>query len=369
MTYLFDLTSLADHLSGIERYAANIAYEFIKKNKKNEYILIFKERVFSLFKEYSDLKNIKIIIMPKKNKLYFMQVLLPLELYKHKADCYLFLAFPAPLLFFNRNAISAIHDVGCWDCPESMKFLGRLYFKILNRKAAWGKKKIVTVSFFSKRRICKILNKREEDVWVIYDGISEGFNERVFDVEKCEIIRKKYNLSRHYILSLSTLEPRKNLELLVKAYINFSRKDEISLVIAGRKGWKMESFLKNIDKNSEENIIVTGFVEDIDLPYVYHMADVFVFPSKYEGFGLPPLEAMNCGTVVISSNAASMPEILEDAAIFFENDNIDDLIEKIEDFYRISNKNKEEFILKGRLRGQKFSWTSSAEELAKEIEG
>ena len=138
MKVLFDLTSLADHLSGMERFAMNVSFTYILKNKQNQYVLLFKDHIEPLFSKVIEQDNIMIEIIPAYNKLLFAQFILPLHVAKYKVDYYLFLAFPAPFFLFKKNAISAIHDMGCWECPQTMKRLAVLYYRILYRKAASG---------------------------------------------------------------------------------------------------------------------------------------------------------------------------------------------------------------------------------------
>lgn len=135
MRVLIDLTSLADNFSGIERFALSITKELISDQSRRdiEYTLLFKNEVHKEF--LIEQNNVKNIVINGKNKLIFNQVKLPLRLATIKADYYFFPAFPAPFFFFNRNAISAIHDVGCWDCPSKNKKYMTLYFKIMYRKA------------------------------------------------------------------------------------------------------------------------------------------------------------------------------------------------------------------------------------------
>ncbi|MCR5734559.1 MAG: glycosyltransferase family 4 protein, partial [Lachnospiraceae bacterium] len=183
---------------------------------------------------------------------------------------------------------------------------------------------------------------------VIYDGIGDLFLKADLSEGRQMSVRVKYNLPERYWLSLSTLEPRKNISLLIRAYTDACRVDPEAvppLVLAGRMGWKdseLDKILQaegkagQVGEGSSGNIgnarglikdrlIFTGFIDDQDLPVVYHMAEKFIFPSKYEGFGLPPLEALSVGTAVISSDAASLPEVLGDSAVYFENGDQKDL--------------------------------------------
>ena len=362
MRICVDLTSLADNFSGIERFALSITKELIK-NDDHQWILLFKN---SIHKELNvDSENIQKIVIKGNNKLIFNQLILPLQLVKIKADKYFFPAFPAPFFFFNKNAISAIHDLGCWDCSASNKKHMTIYFKLMYWKACLGDKKIITVSKFSKDRIHSILHKDNNEILVVYNGLSDNF--RNFDYVKTDDYTAKanYKLPEKYILCLSTLEPRKNLKLLVNAYDELIRENKIDLdlVLAGRKGWMMDNFLDNIPSSTVNRIYFTGFIDDKLLPYVYKNAMLFVFPSIYEGFGIPPIESLSMGVPVFSSDAASLPEVLKDSSIYFKSNDKEDLKTKIENLVTdIENGKKIDFEnLKSFAR--QYSWEKEARRL------
>ncbi len=326
MKICIDLTSLADNFSGIERYAAQISLELIKSYDE-QFVLIFKNSVHSLFREYAEKKNIEIVIIYGGNKLIFNQIQLPWAIHKIKADWYLFMAFPVPMLSLKKNMVSTIHDICCWDCPETMNGLSKWYFRISHRVAIRKCRAIITISEFSKNRIHEKLKYPDEKIWVIYCGI----NKETFTINENNNrnVRIKYGLPDEYILSLSTLEPRKNIQLLIRAYDKLLQSNAKipKLVLAGRKGWKMDEFLASLNQELRDNLIFTGFIDDEDLPNVYSMANYFVFPSMYEGFGMPPLEAIACGTRVLSSDASSLPEVLGTAADYFESENEQSLLD------------------------------------------
>ena len=287
---------------------------------------------------------------------------LPLKLAPIKADYYFFPAFPAPFFFFSRNAISAIHDVGCWDCPSKNKRYMTFYFKLMYRKAALGNKKVVTVSQFSKERISKILKKNSSEIAVIYDGLSDCFANFCYNIEQDMKAKEIYRLPEKYILCLSTLEPRKNMRLLIEAFSELTKEKKIdtNLVLAGRKGWLMDDLLSNLDKKTVDRIHFTGFVDDDLLPYVYRNAQIFVFPSVYEGFGVPPIEAMSMGIPVISSDAASLPEVLGNAAYYFENQNLEDLKKQIVVVMNLPEKKMNMTKKAGVKQAQLFNWKTEA---------
>lgn len=365
MKVLIDLTSLADNFSGIERFALSITKELIlDHNRKDiEYILVFKNEIHKEFAFAIEKNSVKKVVIKGSNKLIFNQLQLPLRLATIKADYYFFPAFPAPFFFFDRNAISAIHDVGCWDCPSKNKRYMTLYFKLMYWKAALRKKRVVTVSQFSKERISKILKKNAEEIVVIYDGLSDCFADFSYEKEQDMKAKKAYGLPENYILCLSTLEPRKNMRLLVDAFNELTKEKKIdtNLVLAGRKGWLMDDLLSNLDQEIVDKIHFTGFVDDNLLPYVYRNAQVFVFPSVYEGFGVPPIEAMSMGIPVISSDAASLPEVLGNSAYYFENRNLEELKNQIVTVMNLPEEKIAMVKRAGMEQANKYSWKIEAQ--------
>ncbi|WP_270565926.1 glycosyltransferase family 4 protein [Clostridium beijerinckii] len=367
MKILIDLTSLSDNFSGIERYALNISVEMMKNDRNNEYILLFKNSVHSSYTELLENRNVASIVIPGKNKLIFGQLTLVKYLYKIKADRYIFLAFPSPILFRKKGIINTIHDLTAWDYPDTMKSLSRIYFKFGIRNAVKVSKEILTVSKFSKKRIMDKFGK--ENVNIIYNGVSEVFLKSDAENNEQNIldVRNKYKLPNKYLMCLCTLEPRKNLELLINAYIELRNENRLNLklVLVGRKGWKIENLLNDINNKYVNDIIVTGFVDDKDLPLIYKAASCFVFPSLYEGFGIPVIEAMYMNIPVICSNTSSLPEVVENCGILFENNNKEDLKIKILEFLE-KNENEINTIIKAaKKRSEEFNWFNESVKLIK----
>lgn len=385
MRIAIDLTSLADNFSGIERYAMNIAKELIRMDEKEEhtYILLFKRKIHPGFEKYQKKKNVDMRVYKGQNKLLFAQILLPFHLYGIKADAFLFLAFQSPLLFWRGGIYNMVHDLTCWDCPETMKKHMEWYFKLSIINALLISRGIIVNSKFTRDRIIDKFHYRKKRMTVAYCGISDVFMDYVkkqpcredADVAEKEErmrnrsldVRHKYHLPEQYLLCLATLEPRKNLPFLVEAYVELLEEGsvQVPLVLAGRKGWKMDEFLERIEMEYRRKIIVTGFIEDEDLPYVYHMADCFIFPSIYEGFGMPPLEAMAVGTMTISSDAASLPEVLGKAAAYFSPYDKEGLKKRIRQGIR--QKCDDVTVKEIRRRVEMFQWRRAAERVAKRI--
>ena len=321
MIIAIDLTSLSYHMTGIERYAACITEKMLDEDTQNTYVLIFRDSIHPIFEKRIDNVRIKAKVLHGNNKIVFLQLILPYYLYRIKADKYLFFAFPSPILFKKNGIYNTIHDMGPWDSSESMKTIQKIYWRITLKYATRVATGIITVSEFSKMRISQLLNYSEKKIRVIPSAVYDGFT-KTADISY-EQIRELYDLPEKYIMTLSTLEPRKNVKILLQAFSKIQDKVDYDLVLIGRKGWMMDEVLNRY--NLQNKIHITGFVDDIHVASIYKHALCFVFPSLYEGFGLPPVEALSLGTPVIASNAASIPEVLMDQAVYFENNSESEL--------------------------------------------
>lgn len=362
MKIAFDLTPIYDHLTGVERYNINITKNVIANHPENNYILLFKNEVHTEFVGMSRQNNVRAIVLPACNKFLFIQFRLYRKLKELEADYYVFLSFTGPVLLKKDKILNAIHDLTCWDCPETMPLKMKFYYRWTNKviiKRSW---RIITVSRFSQERICEKYGLSKEKVLVIYDGLTDIFSERSHSNSD---LKNKYKLPDKYILSLSTIEPRKNLRLLIDAYNDFilDRRDIPDLVLAGREGWNLEGIVGNIIDDTQKKIHFTGFIEDDDLAQIYREAELFVFPSIYEGFGLPVIEAMSQGTLVVCSDAASLPEVAGDAGILFRTNNKESLKECMLMGLNMQGDDKLHRIEKGRMVSRSFSWENEAEKL------
>lgn len=336
MRIAVDLTSLADNFSGIERHAAELSLALVDLDCENEYLLVFKGGVHPLFEGIADIHdNVRSVVLPSgsKGKLYFSQLILPRELNKLHAHLALFLAFPAPLLYTGR-AISTFHDL-CWhDVPETMLPKSRFYWEILEKVNSRRNEKNLTISQFSKERIVDVLKIPSDSIVVTYCGVdAQLFNRKNARTVSFAELKDKYLLPSRYVLTLSTIEPRKNIGLLIDAWCRACSDDsyEPDLVLAGRKGWKQEALLDRVPEELRSRVHFTGFVENADLPALYANSEFFVFPSMYEGFGLPPVEAACCGARVLCSDIPCLKEICGDGVEYFKANDVADLRSALSD--------------------------------------
>lgn len=254
------------------------------------------------------------------------------------------------------NQVVTIHDLSTIDHPEWFSRRFSAWYQFILPRLAHRVRRIITVSQFSKNRIMEQFKVPESKVVVAHLGVGDHFKR--MDRLTVHSILRKYQVSEPYVLTVGSLEPRKNLFRLIQAWNQLMPKNnQYRLVIIGSMGYP---FKKPDLGELGRNIQMLGHLNDADLPAFYSGATAFAYPSVYEGFGLPVLEAMACGTPVIASNAASIPEAAGEAALLFdpfEITEISNCLEKVlwdEEFRR-------ELSAAGVERAQKMTWSATAQ--------
>lgn len=288
-----------------------------------------------------------------------------------KADTFIFPNYyKAPLLFGGKSVV-IIYDLSFVLHPQFVAPGNREYLANVVAKAVKKADHILTISENTKREIINYYGVPEAKISIAYPAIDPALFKRR-DNSEVSATKTKFKISGNYILFTSTLEPRKNVQGLLEAYEQLPKPIRVkySLVLAGGKGWLDESIIKTIERlrDAGENIITTGYVADEDLPPLYSGATAFAYPSHYEGFGIPVLEAMACETPVITSNTSSLPEAAGNAAILVTPGNTSELAKALEkvltDTATQTNMRK-----KGLEQVRKFEWTKSATGLLRTLEG
>jgi glycosyltransferase involved in cell wall biosynthesis len=301
-------------------------------------------------------------------KLIQKMFLIPLYIKKNNPDVIHDTYHFAPFLFLKKfKKVITVYDITPILYPETHKisriFMHKYFFSPILKSSD----KIISISENTKRDIIKHFKIPEDKIKVIPLAANENF--RKLDENETSKIKSKYNINFPFILYVGTLEPRKNIPNLLNAFYKIKKQGIAhKLVIAGGKGWKYKEIFETIEKlNLQNDVIFTGYVPDEDLPGLYNAADLFVYPSLYEGFGLPPLEAMQCGTPVITSNTSSLPEVVGDAGIMVNPHDIGELANKM--YEVLTNKDlRKELSKKGIERAKLFSWKKCAEETLKVYE-
>lgn len=262
-----------------------------------------------------------------------------------------------------------VHDLNWHWCPETMLtkwvILGKLICDRLIKKADH----IIVGAQFTAKYLQEKLNIPPNRISVIYYAAGEQYYPHDKQ-ESAKYIASKYATSERYILAVGTVEPRKNIESLLKAYALLKKQSNFNchLLIAGMRGWKNSKiFNTHYTLNLMEQVKFLGYVPDEDMPKLYSGAMAFVFPSLYEGFGIPLLEAMACGTPVVVSNTSTMPEVVGNAGIYIDPYNIENIAQGI--YSIVSNKSvRQKLISIGFQRVKQFTWRKTAESTLKVFE-
>lgn len=262
-----------------------------------------------------------------------------------------------------------VHDLSFEIFPETFSWKQRLWHYLVNLRGLLRRAdRILAVSQSTASDIMDRYQVSKEKIEIIYSGT--GKQNQLLDRNSLELIevQKKYQLPYRFILSLGTLEPRKNLTSLLRAFEVFHRSAvgellKYDLVIAGVPGWKCQEFLQAVRTSPvRHHIHLLGFVDEHDKPALYNLASVFVYPSFYEGFGFPPLEALACGLPVITSHSSSLPEIIGQAGILIDPYRPDEIREAL--IQILSDKSYRESLQgKAIQQAKKFSWERASAEL------
>lgn len=294
-------------------------------------------------------------------RLIWDQIGLPFQAAKARVNLLHQPAFSAPILYTGKKIVT-VHDVISLFYTD-IPFFSRQYYSKWMPFSYHFADHFITISEHSKKDIIQKLNIPAEKITVTYLAADPMFNQPVSSDESQKVL-KKYNIEKPYLLDVGTINPRKNLEFLVNVFAEFKKtaKTDHHLVITGKKGWHYDVLFAKVKKLGLENeVIFTGYIEDDEKPAIYQNAAVFMFPSLYEGFGLPPVEAMMSGTPVISSNASSLPEVIGDGGIQLSPRDEKAWVEALHNV--ISRPElKQELIAKGKKQADMFSWDRCAKE-------
>ncbi len=259
--------------------------------------------------------------------------------------------------------IITVHDLSFLRYPRFFSWKRRLWHWFVNpKKLISGTDKIIAVSENTKKDLMELYKVASEKVEVIYSGVSGGA-----DISDVEAVKKKYNLPDNFILFLGTLEPRKNIEGLIWAFEIFKRAEKIGykLVIVGPRGWLYKNILARAEKSpARDDIKFINYIAPEEKFAFYKLAKLFVYPSFYEGFGFPPLEAARAGTPVIISSVSSLPEVMGEAALMVDPNNPAEMAKVMAECLTDENL-RATLIEKGQKQAQKFSWEKCAEETSR----
>lgn len=281
----------------------------------------------------------------------------PINLFAGNVDLFHFPNYILPPLSSGKSVVS-IHDMSFMIYPEYSDTRNRKYLTARIKNTVARADAIITGSKFSGDEMSELLHINPDRIFPVYHGISDDFSPS--DETTVETVKKELNIGKPYILTVGTLEPRKNTVFLIDLFEKLTDFDGC-LVIAGMPGWKYDPILDKMKNSSRaEDIHYVKYVTDTQLPALYSGADLFIFPSVYEGFGFPPLESMACGTPVISSTGGSLAEVLGQGAVLLDSFDQDRWLEAARKLL-FDTSQRSKLIENGKKHAAQFTWANSAE--------
>lgn len=360
MHIAIDAHSVGAQLAGNESYAVNLIEALAEIDQSNLYTLyVTKPAAIDRFADRWP--NFKVRQTLPHTPLVRIPLTLSAELRRHPVDV-LHVQFTAPP-FAPCPVVTTIHDLSFEHLPETFKLRSRAQLRLTVRRTARKAALILTLSEFSRRDIIETYAVDPERVIVTPAAAPTHFKP-ISAATELEKIRERYGIGANYLLSLGSIQPRKNLTRLIDAllWLRTTRPDDElpQLVIAGKRGWLDDEVFRAAQQDSlKECVKFAGYIPEEDLPALYSGAMCFVYPSYFEGFGLPVLEAMQCGAPVIAGNQTSLPEVAGDAALLFDPFDTRALGEAIA---RVIDhpEYRAELRARGLKRAAEFSWIATA---------
>lgn len=369
-----DIRNIGKKRTGDEVVFFNLVKNLAEIDQDNHYLLftdITNQEILETIKKdlnISDKNNFQIISLKTKNKFSWNFWTLPQYLRKNPVDIYLTQYITPWFVPKKIKIITIIHDVNYLVYPRSINIIDWFFMKTLIPVSIRRSSKVLGVSKFTRDEIIKYYKTKGNKTDYIYNAVSNDFLRQDISAEKIAIVRKKYNLPDKYVLYLGTLQPRKNIPILIEAFRAYlsskDTQDNMKLVLVGGKAHNYDQKIDELIKkyNLEEKIVLPGFIDEEDKAAVMAGAQVFCFPSLYEGFGIPILEAMSVGAPVVASAIDPHKEVAGEAALFFDPSSLEALAKILAEL-ATNQKMREHLIEKGKEQVQKFSWKNTAERM------
>jgi len=373
MLIAFDCRIIRDkNPAGISRVVLEFLKKVLMSDRKNDYILIFDSLDMKDFVSYylrHLKKKVKIVILPFKLMTISDIIYLPKVLDDQGIDVY-YLPYYITSPFHKKKykTIITVFDLIHFYYPKLKTSLARKFFhrfRFISKIIFKRVDQIITISVNTSRDLVRSFHVPTKKIKMIYMGVSDVF--RPIDPKRSRLLMsEKYGVKKKYILYVGRNEPHKNIKALILAYhlLPEDLRNEYKLVLVGKEDLKYSEGIRGLIKKYGlgNDVVFTGYVEDSELPFIYSAASVFVFPSFYEGFGLPILEAMACGVPVVASNTSSLPEVGGEAATYTDPCNVKEMSGKIQRFLE-DDTYRQEMVTRGFLQVKRFTWFSAANNL------
>ncbi|MCL5074914.1 MAG: glycosyltransferase family 4 protein [Chloroflexi bacterium] len=363
MNICLDASPTLQPISGIARYTTKLIEGLLKLDSGDNLSLLYNRGLQG--SPPAPLNHLPKRVIPLGNKQWRLLLLLAYRLGSTMdgllGDTDLFHGTDYLLPPLRRiNAVVTIHDLSFLLFPSCHTLGNRLNLRMMVPLAVRSAGAIIVDSQSSKRDLLRWIAMPEEKIHVIHLGVDDCYFVNRTDEERQRLLQR-YAIQQPFILSVGTIEPRKNIPALLDAYSALHGTGNLShqLVIVGRAGWHHRSVLQQLTVDRATSIRFLGHLPDEELAILYTAADLFVFPSLYEGFGLPPLESMACGTPVVCSNTSSLPEVVGEAALTVDPHDVASLARAMDQVFTDSDLRRR-LAGQGRERAKMFTWQKTA---------
>jgi glycosyltransferase involved in cell wall biosynthesis len=356
-----DATALPPQPVGAGNYIIQLVRALAGLNCEDDFVVIA-QKMGARQIGVAERPGFKVSIVPDRNpaaRLVWEQLVLPLMVRQLEISVFHSLHYTRPLWLPCKSVVT-LHDMTFYLFPELHTRSKRFFFPLAIRASARLADALIADSESTRLDAIRLVNILPDKIHTALLGVDPSFRP-IRDEGRLKDIQEKFNLPKRFILYVGLVEPRKNLPGLIQAYRELvDQGTNHHLVVVGRIGWMSEGIFEMVEKlGLSERIRFTGYIPQEDLPWVYNLSDLFVYPTRYEGFGLPALEAMACGVPVITTNVSSMPEIIGDTGVLVEPHNATALADAIT--RTISNSQlMAELAVKGLERAKQFTWERTA---------
>lgn len=359
MRIAIDAHSVGNKLGGNESYAKNLIEALAQIDKVNQYTIFVTKR--EARERFSNRwPNFQVRSTPPHTPFVRIPLTLSAELRRNRVDV-LHVQFTAPP-FSPCPVVVSIHDLSFEHLPQTFKRRSRMQLRLTVRRSARNAAQVIALSEHARADLIATYNLQPEKVNVVPLAAPDAFAP-VRDDNELQRVRQIYGIDRDYILSVGSIQPRKNLRRLIEAYYLLRQQQPEGklpqLVLVGKNAWLYDETLQSLKDRDLGSIVLTGYVPEADLPALYSGALCFIYPSYFEGFGLPPLEAMKCGAPVIVGNKTSLPEVVGDAALMIDPFDVGAIAAAIQRVITDSDF-RSELRVKGMQRAKQFDWKETA---------
>jgi glycosyltransferase involved in cell wall biosynthesis len=344
--------------AGIHQYIAQVLRHLPRLNERTQYLIYTRDN-----NAISSQARNRIVpsSLPTEQRLFrilWEQSVWPIQAAREEVDLLHSMAFVTPI-FTKIPTIVTVYDLSFVHYPEKFPTSQRLYLQTQTARSVKQAQRVITISEATRQDLYRHFDVPLEKIEVVFPGVESHYKQ--IPQESLNAFRVENDLRKPFILHVGTLQPRKNIPVLLNAFAALKNQD-VDLVLAGGKGWQYDQIFSQVkDLGLADQVRFTGYVRDEELPFWYNAAKVLVFPSVYEGFGMPIIEAMACGTPVIAAHTSSIPEAGGEAALYFEPHDVEKLTQQLAEIFE-----NDDLLLKmrqsGFMQARKFSWELAGSE-------